>query len=120
MDCLLNDIWQTLKTAELDHPYNAAHCGQTALTQLYGVEVPMGTGRWAAALDQIYLILLYMHKTGLNKAPLTYSLHYETRSESATFLERLGDEGLDDYASNIDSSTCTELRPQRDIWRRSE
>ena len=103
VDRLLNDIWQALKTAELDQPYNL----QPIVVKQHSRGSTAQTCQWELVdgqqrLTTIYLILLYMHKTGLNKAPLPYSLHYETRPGSAIFLERLGDEELDDYDSNID------------------
>lgn len=99
---LLDDIWQALQSAEPDQ-YNL----QPVVVKLHSRGATAQTHQWELVdgqqrLTTIYLILLYMHKSGLNRAPLPYSLHYETRPGSAEFLERLGDKQLEDYDSNID------------------
>jgi len=86
---LLDDIW--------------ASDGRTYYLQPVVVK-PMNDGRWELVdgqqrLTTLFLIFQYMRRAGLQSTGASFSLHYETRPGSASYLEQLDEEAS---TENID------------------
>lgn len=100
---LLDDIWHALDQSASKQPYNLQPVvvklrQQGSNTEPCLWELVDGQQR----LTTLYLILLYMRNTGLNRVDLPYELHYETRPGSAEFLESLGSDDHADHGRYID------------------
>lgn len=100
---LLDDIWYALDSDIQKQPYNL----QPIVVKLLQQGNTAETCHWELIdgqqrLTTLYLILLYMHNSGLNRGNLPYELHYETRLGSSDFLKRLGVNNQSDQDSNID------------------
>lgn len=100
---LLEDIWHALDNNDPKQPYNL----QPVVVKLRQQGPTAQSCHWELVdgqqrLTTLYLILLYMHNTGLNRVNLPYELHYETRPGSSDFLKRLGSDDQVNQDSNID------------------
>lgn len=100
---LLDDIWHALDNSDQKQPYNL----QPIVVKLRQQGLTAESCHWELVdgqqrLTTLYLILLYMHNTGLNRVDPPYQLHYETRPGSSEFIKRLGSAEQADEHSNID------------------
>jgi len=100
---LLEDIWRALDKNTTEQPYNL----QPVVVKLRQRGSTAQSCHWELVdgqqrLTTLYLILLYMQNTGLNRVNLPYELHYQTRPGSSNFLKRLGSDEQVAQDSNID------------------
>ncbi len=88
---LLDDVWGS---------NGAPYYLQPVVVKPYGASWELVDGQ--QRLTTLYLIFHYMQVAGLKNSGANYSIEYETRSQSAAFLDALGTETVDDLGENID------------------